>query len=324
MRSNLFRRARWLAAGLAVAALATSACGSDSANGNGIQVKLVTPVVEASPTPEPGVSPTPLVPPELVLSTFEVYQAGAVLVSVTGDITGGTANFLGRNFRLAKGSQSMFAFVGVDTGDPVGPQTLKVDVTLRNGSKVALQDTVTVIRTDWTIDSLEFTDEQTQQLLDPKLAADELAMLRAVYAGVTPDKLWSGPWLLPVNGALTARYGEQRSINGSAPSGHHGGTDFGALEGTPVIATNSGVVVLAKELKVRGNMVVIDHGGGLYSGYAHLSLIHVKEGELVDAGELIADVGNTGLSTGAHLHWEMASQGVFLDALRFTDGTNGY
>lgn len=308
-----------------MASLVAAACGaSANGDGNGIQVKLVTPVAEVSPTLEPGVSPTPLVPPELLVSTFEVHQAGAVLVSVTGDITGGTANFLGRNFRLAKGSQSMFAFVGVDTEDPIGPQVLKVDVTLRNGSKVALQETVSVLAAEWTVDSLEFTDPQTQQLLDPKLIADELARLKAVYAGVTPDKLWSGPWLLPVNGALTARYGEQRSINGSAPSGHHGGTDFGALEGTPVIATNSGVVVLAEELKVRGNMVVIDHGGGLYSGYAHLSLIHVKKGDLIDAGELIAEVGNTGLSTGAHLHWEMASQGVFLDALRFTDGTNGF
>ena len=56
----------------------------------------------------------------------------------------------------------------------------------------------------------------------------------------------------------------------------------------------------------------------------HLSVIHAKEGQLIAAGEHIADVGNTGLSTGAHLHWEMASQGVLIDALRFTDGTNGF
>jgi murein DD-endopeptidase MepM/ murein hydrolase activator NlpD len=141
---------------------------------------------------------------------------------------------------------------------------------------------------------------------------------------VSPEKLWDGPWQLPVQGAVTARYGEQRSVNGGPPSGHHGGTDFGAEEGTPVFATNAGRVVLARELKVRGSMVIIDHGGGLFSGYGHLSAIHVREGQAVAAGEHIADVGNTGLSTGAHLHWEMASQGVFLDALRFADGSNGF
>ena len=158
----------------------------------------------------------------------------------------------------------------------------------------------------------------------PKTVADELALLKAIYSGVTPEKLWTGGWAVPVAGALTARYGEQRSINGSVPSGHHGGTDFGNAEGTPVYATNGGRVVLAQKLKVRGNMVIIDHGGGLFSGYAHLSAFHVTEGQVVAGGDLIGEVGNTGLSTGAHLHWEMASQGVWLDALRFTDGSNGF
>ncbi len=307
------------------ATLFAAACGGGAgADNGGITTRLVTPVnPDATPTLAPGESPTPLVPPELVLSTVEVYQAGAVLVSVTGDVTSGTATFLGRSFKLAKGSQSMFAFVAVDTEDPAGPQPLKVDITLPNGSKGTLQDTITVLKTNWTVDSLEF-DSQTSELLDPKTTADELALLKTIYSGVTPEKLWDGPWLMPVNGVLTARYGEQRSINGSAPSGHHGGTDLGALEGTPVQATNSGRVVLAKQLKVRGNMVIIDHGGGLFSGYAHLSHIDVTEGQMVKGGDIIAESGNTGLSTGAHLHWEIASQGVWLDALRFTDGTNGF
>jgi murein DD-endopeptidase MepM/ murein hydrolase activator NlpD len=151
-----------------------------------------------------------------------------------------------------------------------------------------------------------------------------LNLLKGVYEKVTPQKLWSGAWQLPVDGAITARYGEQRSINGSPPSGHHGGTDIGVPEGTPVHATNSGRVVLARQLHVRGNMVIIDHGGGLFSGYAHLSEIKVTEGQMVAAGDVIAASGNTGLSTGAHLHWEMSSFGILLDAIRFTDGSNGF
>ncbi len=89
-------------------------------------------------------------------------------------------------------------------------------------------------------------------------------------------------------------------------------------------ATNRGRVVLAQQLQVRGNMVIIDHGGGLYSGYAHLSSFNVSEGQMVEAGDIVGMSGNTGLSTGPHLHWEMAIDGVWLDALRFTDGTNGF
>ena len=322
MRPRLVLVAGFVA--LILGALALSACGDAGAEDR-ISVKHVTPQVsDATPTLAPGETPTPLVPPELVLSTIDVYQSGAVLVSVTGDVSGGSATFLGRSFKLAKGSQSMFAFVGVDTEDAPGLHDLQVDVTLANGSKATLQDQINVRSTEWTVDSLEFTDEQTQTLLDPNVTAAEYALLKKLYSGVTPEKLWDGPWRLPIDGPVTARYGEQRSINGSAPSGHHGGTDFGAELGTPVLSTSAGRVVLARELKVRGNMVVIDHGGGVYSGYSHLGAIHVKELQEVEAGEHIGDVGSTGLSTGAHLHWEMASQGIFLDALRFTDGSNGF
>lgn len=302
----------------------SGACGGGGGSSE-VTVRLATPSgPTATPTLLPGETVTALEPPELVLSTFEVYQAGAILVSVTGDIRGGQVTFLGRKFPLTPGSQSQYSFVPVDTEDPPGEHVLKVDVTLPTGTKGTLQETITVLATEWTTDYLEFTPEQVTEFLDPAVVAEEAATLKSLYTKVTPEKLWDGSWQLPVAGALTARYGEQRSINGSEPSGHHGGTDFGAEEGTPVTAANSGRVVLARQMKVRGNMVVIDHGGGLYSGYGHLSAIEVAEGDLVEAGQQIGLVGNTGLSTGAHLHWEMASNGVLLDGVRFTDGTNGF
>ncbi len=315
----------WLLAALAGLGIAVGGCSAGADPTPEVTTRLVTPAgPPPTPTPPPGVSPTPLVPPELILSTLEVYQAGAVLVSVTGDVIGGQVEFLGRKYPLTRGSQSQYTFVPVDTEDPPGEHRLTVDVRMPNGTRGTLEATVTVLATRWTVGYLEFSPEQTAALLDPKVIAEELAMLRALYTKVTPVKLWNGPWLLPVQGALTARFGEQRSINGGPPGGHHGGTDIGAAEGTPVAATNSGTVVLARELKVRGNMVIIDHGGGLYSGYAHLRDIAVAEGDAVAAGQMVGTVGNTGLSTGAHLHWEMAAHGVLLDALRFTDGTNGF
>lgn len=307
--------------------LALSACQSDS--GKGVSVRISSPIATTAPgktAPPPGPTPTPtsLAEPELLLSATNVYQAGAILVSVTGSVAKGNVTFLGRTYPLTQGKQSMYTFVGVDTEDPVGPADLKVDVTLPNGTIGTLSDTVTVVKTSWTVDSLQFTDQQTSDYLDPQVVNDEFAKLKAIYSKVTPEKLWTGPWQLPADGPLTARMGEQRSINGSAPSGHHGGTDIGVPEGSPVHATNRGRVVLAEKLTVRGNMVIIDHGGGLFSGYAHLSQINVTAGHMVEAGDVIALSGNTGLSTGAHLHWEMAIDGILLDALRFTDGTNGF
>ena len=84
-------------------------------------------------------------------------------------------------------------------------------------------------------------------------------------------------------------------------------------------AAAAGTVVLAEQLSLWGNAVVIDHGWGVLTGYAHLSAIHVTPGQQVTAGEVIAEVGNTGLSTGAHLHWEMWVGGTSVDALQWLD-----
>ena len=314
----------WIWALGSLTLLAASACGGGRGDDGGAIVTLVTPAGTRPGVASAVPSGTPTPAPELILSSVEVYQSGATLASVTGQVTSGTVTFLGRTLPLTKGTQSLYAFVPADTGDAPGPHPIRIDFTQANGSKGTLNDTVTVLKTPWTVDSLTFTDSQTETFLDPKVIAAELATLKAVYAKVTPEKLWLGAWQLPLDGPLTARHGEQRSINGSSPSGHHGGTDFGASIGTPVRATNRGRVALVRQLQVRGDMVIIDHGGGLFSGYAHLSAFNVAEGQMVEAGDVIAMSGNTGLSTGAHLHWEMSTGGILLDALRFTDGSNGF
>jgi murein DD-endopeptidase MepM/ murein hydrolase activator NlpD len=182
---------------------------------------------------------------------------------------------------------------------------------------------VNVLETTWTVDSVT-VPASLAPLLDPAVQADETNLLTAVYSKVTGEKLWKPGWLQPVGGGITTRFGEVRSYNGSPPAGHHSGTDIGANAGIEVGATNNGRVVLARQLRLRGNMVVVDHGGGLFSGYAHLSSFAVAEGQAVQAGDTVGMVGSTGLSTGAHLHWEMASDGVVVDAFRFMDGTNGF
>lgn len=300
--------------------LVLSAACSTADGGDGVTVRVITPPpsVQVSAV----VTPTP-VPPALDLSAERVYQGGAVLVSVLGTLRQGTASFIGRDYPLTQGARSLYAFIGVDADDPSGAQPLKVDFVLTNGSKGTLTATVEVLKTEWTIDAITLTPSLSA-LLDPGIAAQENALLKQTYAIRTGAKLWDGPWVTPAEGSITTRFGEQRSFNGAPASGHHTGTDIGAAEGTPVVATNSGRVVLAQQMRLRGNTVVIDHGGGLLSGYAHMVSFAVAEGQLLRQGDVIGYVGNTGLSTGAHLHWEMSANGVLLDALRFTDGTNGF
>ncbi len=299
------------------------ACSSN--NGDDIKVRVVTPASRASPPVyAPAGTATPFPTPEILLSAGNIYQAGAVLVSVTGPVTSGSVTFLKRTYTLTKGTQSMYAFVGVDADDPPGLYPLSVSYVLPNGSKGTLpSQTVNVLKTNWTVDSV-VVGADLAPLLDPAVGDAEAAQLKAIYSQYTPDKLWSLGWIKPVEGTITTRFGEQRSYNGSPPAGHHGGTDIGADTGTPVAATNNGRVVLARQLRLRGNMVIIDHGGGLFSGYAHMSSFAVAEGQLVQQGDIVGYVGTTGLSTGPHLHWEISTAGVLVDALRFVDGTDGF
>jgi murein DD-endopeptidase MepM/ murein hydrolase activator NlpD len=74
----------------------------------------------------------------------------------------------------------------------------------------------------------------------------------------------------------------------------------------------------------RGNMVVLDHGGGVFSLYGHMDSISVVEGQVLAGGAEVGRVGSTGLSTGPHLHWEMSVSGVLVDGLRWLDGTQGF
>jgi murein DD-endopeptidase MepM/ murein hydrolase activator NlpD len=97
----------------------------------------------------------------------------------------------------------------------------------------------------------------------------------------------------------------------------HEGLDFTAREGTPILAAAGGVVVFAAAHPQYGNMVEIDHGNGLVTRYAHASRLLVKVGDVVLRGSKIAEVGNTGRSTGTHLHFEVRHRGVAQNPARF-------
>ncbi|OJV64789.1 MAG: hypothetical protein BGO41_14440 [Clostridiales bacterium 38-18] len=121
-----------------------------------------------------------------------------------------------------------------------------------------------------------------------------------------PERYYSEPFILPTLGRLNAEFGETRSINGVPTQYRHGGIDIGAARGSDVLATNTGKVVLAQLLILTGNTVIIDHGEGLFSIYEHLDSLSTTQGEIVERGQVIGQVGSTGFSTGPHLHFSMS------------------
>jgi murein DD-endopeptidase MepM/ murein hydrolase activator NlpD len=142
--------------------------------------------------------------------------------------------------------------------------------------------------------------------------AQERQLLELVLAQVHPERLWRGPFALPVSGTTTRGFGRLTILNGRA-QGRHQGADFRAAGGTPILAPNAGRVVLAADLYLSGNTVVLDHGHGLFSVFAHLSEVAVEVGSPALKGDLLGRTGATGRVTGPHLHWAVRLGGTSVD-----------
>jgi murein DD-endopeptidase MepM/ murein hydrolase activator NlpD len=142
----------------------------------------------------------------------------------------------------------------------------------------------------------------------------ESAALHELFGTITPERLWRGPFELPIPGAVVSGFGVRSVFNGEARA-PHSGADLRGRTGTPVRAPNAGRVVLVGSLYFTGRTIVVDHGEGLLSLFAHLSRTSVRRGEMVRRGEVIGAVGATGRVTGPHLHWTVRLQEARVDPL---------
>jgi murein DD-endopeptidase MepM/ murein hydrolase activator NlpD len=141
---------------------------------------------------------------------------------------------------------------------------------------------------------------------------------------IQPEFYIENEFMLPVRGMKKEKlyFGDLRKIRiGGRNGGHyyHRGIDYGAPTGTRVYASNAGKIVLARRLFKRGKTVILNHGGGISTEYLHLSRIHVKAGQMVKKGQVIGRVGNTGISTGPHLHWSFVVNGILVNPLPFIE-----
>jgi murein DD-endopeptidase MepM/ murein hydrolase activator NlpD len=152
--------------------------------------------------------------------------------------------------------------------------------------------------------------------------AREAQRLHRLWDAPASARLWEGPFVRPVPDAANSSFGTRSIYNGEARS-PHGGTDFLSPAGRPIKAPNAGRVVLAGSLYFTGGTVVIDHGLGVLSLFAHLSSVGVREGDIVKTGDPIGEVGATGRVTGPHLHWAVRVGGARVDPLLLLSALGG-
>ena len=159
------------------------------------------------------------------------------------------------------------------------------------------------------------------QAQEELIAAIKRAEAEKAAAGVEEHPYTGGAfrWPCPSSTRVTSDYGTRVSPMSGASSNHKG-IDIGASAGADIIAAADGTVTAASYSSAAGNYVMIDHGGGLYTVYMHASSLLVSPGQTVSAGDVIAKVGSTGISTGSHLHFGVSLNGSYVSPWSYLGG----
>lgn len=169
-----------------------------------------------------------------------------------------------------------------------------------------------VLPVEWDVQDIKGVPQKkvTPSAANQAAIDDERRQVRGALAEDLRKAYWKTGFMQPVSGRISGKFGGQRIMNGRKMN-PHAGTDIAAPLGTPVAAAGDGKVVLtAGDLFYSGNVLVIDHGYGLQTIYAHLNKITVQKGQKVKKGEIIGEVGKTGRATGPHLHWGASLKGI--------------
>jgi len=143
-------------------------------------------------------------------------------------------------------------------------------------------------------------------------------LYRALLSKTSKKKIWKGKFIVPASGVITSGFGKYRHYYGGY-SAHHKGIDIAASVGARIRSSNNGKVVFVGKSPAQGRNVLIDHGLGVYSCFFHLSEYYVKKGDIVNKGDVIGAMGNTGLSTGSHLHWGMSVNGRWVNPMNWVN-----
>lgn len=249
-----------------------------------------------------------------VLSLFALVSFGAVAgqVNFTGDFTQGGMIIGVADSKLIKanvdgvkipvhpdGKTLVFGY-----GRDAKPDSV-IEVEFADGTKQ--QKAVEIEQREYKVDRVNGV---AKKYVSPpesvlKRIRNDSAIVKKARSGLSFRQDYLAQAITPAKGRISGVYGSQRVFNG-VPKRPHFGMDIAAPTGTKVIAPWSGKVVLAEpDLYYSGGTLIIDHGMGITSTYIHLSKLHIKIGDKINAGDLIAEIGATGRVTGPHLDWRL-------------------
>ncbi|MFQ5658189.1 MAG: M23 family metallopeptidase [Candidatus Methylomirabilales bacterium] len=231
------------------------------------------------------------------------------------------ARFRGLSLPAHPGEGTYTVLLAVDLETPPGSYPVEFEARGVSGRRYQLQSSVTVVDGRFPVQRLTLPKGMVD--LDAKTlerVRREAKVVKGIWKKWKGGPFWWQDFVLPLAGQLdvSSEFGLRRILNGQ-PRRPHGGVDFRAPRGTPVRASNGGLVVYTGEMFFNGKSVVVHHGGGLFTTYLHLHEYQVRSGQEVAKGEVLGWVGATGRATGPHLHWGGNLRGVRFDPRRLLD-----
>lgn len=264
-----------------------------------------------------------------VIFLLFIQVADAATLSLSGPLEKGTAVLLhvkdvppgsklkgklnGKTFPFSADNHALLA---LDMATKPGKITLRVEIQPPQGKKEVLSQSFFIPKRSYKEERITLPKKKVH--LNPKdlaRAKKETRAIKATYKRRQGKAGYSQGFQQPVKGRISGMFGSRRILNGVARR-PHSGTDIASPKGTPIITTAPGEVVLVgRNYFFTGNTLVVHHGDGVTSLYAHMDTIRVEAGDWLKAGETIGTIGMTGRATGPHLHWGVLVRHARVDPL---------
>lgn len=245
------------------------------------------------------------------LAAFDVRVEGGAdgVRTWTAHLGGKRASVIARD----DDGRAFLLLAPIDIDDERRELELRLEGTLRDDTPVIVSRQFPVVEAPYETSELKVSRKFTSPSRSQQdRAAVERKRIRDVLTTWTDERLWTGSFLRPTETPETSPFGTKRTLNGVKQS-RHLGWDLDGRVGDRILAAQRGRAVLVADLFYSGGTVVLDHGQGLFTLYFHMSAFDVKEGELVERGDLIGKVGRSGRVTGPHLHFAVKLDDTYVD-----------
>lgn len=244
---------------------------------------------------------------ELIFNSFEgEYKQGGYVEIIVDNVLNHDLKLVTNiadqlNNKFYRENNKLYAYIPISITKEINDYTIKI----YDDGKIVKVGKIKVVEGDFFVQNLRINQSIVAKTQTKEAYEEYKEALDKARSYNFKERFFEDKFIMPIEGKISTEFGVKRYINGSNTPVRHYGIDIVNESGTPVKAVASGKVVFADYLITSGNYIIIDHGMGIFSYYAHLDSISINLFDFVKQGDIIGYVGSTGFSTGPHLHFNI-------------------